>query len=297
MHRKHLVLAAIFFCASFGAGFAADPKSCSIGKNFVWIPPGSAVLGSDAAERDEAYRLSALPFAKSDGGSEKAEAELREQGWFSREEPRHRIDHHGFCISKFLVTNSDYKDFVLATGHHQPAIAEADYKQQGFLVHSYAETLPYQWRDGGYPSGRANHPVVLVSYDDAAAYAKWFSQTNGRSYRLAKAVEWEVAARGRDGNLFPWGNQWDQGACNWQGAGIGGTSAVGAFTKCVSPFGIYDAAGNVFEYTLVENEYAREVLMKGCGWDDLPGFCRPAYQHTRPRPSRHILFGFRLVME
>jgi formylglycine-generating enzyme required for sulfatase activity len=56
-------------------------------------------------------------------------------------------------------------------------------------------------------------------------------------------------------------------------------------------------AGNVFEYTstLLTRGDQQVVVMKGCSWDDLPGFCRAAYQHTRPPESRHILFGFRLV--
>ena len=59
-------------------------------------------------------------------------------------------------------------------------------------------------------------------------------------------------------------------------------------------------AGNVLEYTstLVEkNNGTQEVLLKGCGWDDYPGFCRAAYEHDRPLDAKHILFGFRLVLE
>ena len=279
------------------AGVAADAESCLAQRNFAWVAAGSAIVGSDQAERDKAYQLSALPMAKTDEGRKKEEIDLRQEGWFDREEPRHGLDYQGFCISKFLVTNSDYYDFVVATGHRQPSISEVDYTKQGFLVHSYDEVLPYLWHNGQFPAGRAKYPAVLISYDDAAAFAKWFSQIHGHSYRLPKATEWEIAARGTGGNLFSWGNEWDEAACNWSGSGVPGTSAVEAFPRCVSPFGLHDTAGNVFEYTLIEKEEAREVLMKGCGWDDLPGFCRPAYQHYRPRGSRHILFGFRLIME
>ncbi|MGI8936560.1 MAG: SUMF1/EgtB/PvdO family nonheme iron enzyme, partial [Phormidesmis sp.] len=62
------------------------------------------------------------------------------------------------------------------------------------------------------------------------------------------------------------------------------------------PYGIEDMAGNVFEYTSTLTDES-EVILKGCGWDDYPGFCRAAYQHDRPIDSRHILFGFRLVVE
>ncbi len=58
-------------------------------------------------------------------------------------------------------------------------------------------------------------------------------------------------------------------------------------------------AGNVFEFTstLTSRNTDTVSIMKGCSWDDLPGFCRSAYRHTRPIQSRHILFGFRLVKE
>ena len=67
--------------------------------------------------------------------------------------------------------------------------------------------------------------------------------------------------------------------------------------KSRSPYGVEDMAGNVFEYTsTLRSQIVRTVsVMKGCSWDDLPGFCRAAYFHTRPIQSRHILFGFRLV--
>jgi toxoflavin biosynthesis protein ToxD len=55
--------------------------------------------------------------------------------------------------------------------------------------------------------------------------------------------------------------------------------------------------GNVFQYTSTLEQNQTVVVMKGCGWDDSPGFCRAAYRHTRPIQSRHILFGFRLVRD
>jgi formylglycine-generating enzyme required for sulfatase activity len=55
-------------------------------------------------------------------------------------------------------------------------------------------------------------------------------------------------------------------------------------------------AGNVFEFTSTLGNGQSTVVMKGCSWDDSPGLCRAAYRHTRPVTSRHILFGFRLVM-
>ena len=163
------------------------------------------------------------------------------------------------------------------------------------MVHPYDDVEPFLWRNGQFPAGKADHPVVLVSYDDAIAYADWRGEQDGRRYRLPTAAEWEKAARGTDGDYFPWGRDWRDEATNW-GERLGGTSPVG--TDSPSPYGVFDMAGNVFEYTETQRRGTQLVaIMKGCSWDDLPGFCRAAYRHTRPTASRHILFGFRLVSE
>jgi toxoflavin biosynthesis protein ToxD len=140
---------------------------------------------------------------------------------------------------------------------------------------------------------------VLVSYEDALNYTKWLSQRDGVTYRLPTAQEWEKAARGTDGRYFPWGNEWRDDATNWQGRPEQGTSAVGAYPLSRSVYGVEDMAGNVFEYTstLVTQGGKQYSVLKGCAWDDLPGFCRAAYAHTRRINAKHILFGFRLVKE
>ncbi len=73
--------------------------------------------------------------------------------------------------------------------------------------------------------------------------------------------------------------------------------AIASFPLSKSTYGVEDMAGNVFEYTSTLQQQSTRAVMKGCSWDDLPGFCRAAYHHTRPISSRHILFGFRLVKE
>ena len=116
---------------------------------------------------------------------------------------------------------------------------------------------------------------------------------------VPRRFRWEKAARGTDGRYFTWGNQWQDSATNWAGSGINGTNAIAAFPLSRSLYGVEDMAGNVFEYTSTLRHLGTQTLavMKGCSWDDSPGFCRAAYQHTRPAASRHILFGFRLVRE
>ncbi|ESA32368.1 sulfatase-modifying factor protein [Leptolyngbya sp. Heron Island J] len=283
-------------CQNVASEPEITPTDCEAMPGFAYVGRGEFIAGSDRTERDYAYRISAEGFADSPDEVAAAEAGYRQRGWFEREPEQRTENLPSFCMSQHLITNTDYQAFVQATGHRAPGISAADYQQQGFLVHSYNEVEPYLWQGEQYPTGQANHPVVLVSYGDAVAYADWRSGQDGVNYRLPTALEWEKAARETDGRYFPWGNDWQDDGTNWAKHGPYGTSEVGTYPLSRSSYGIEDMAGNVFEYTSTLVQGGSEVLLKGCSWDDFPGFCRAAYQHDRPIESRHILFGFRLVM-
>ena len=267
---------------------------CEADASFIFIPGGEFIRGSDRTERDFAYKISAEAIDSTPKGIKQAEQKLRQTGWFDRESDRQTVSTSSYCIGRNLITNREYKEFVDATNHRIPGISAAEYQQQGFLVHPYTKVQEFLWENGTYPENTANHPVVLISYDDAMAYAAWRQQD--ATYRLPTATEWEKAARGEEGDYFPWGNEWQPKATN-SGHSLNYTSPIATFPLSKSVYGVEDMAGNVFEYTstLVSND--SRAVMKGCSWDDLPGFCRAAYQHTRPVDSRHILFGFRLVKE
>ena len=271
--------------------------ACEAQPGFAFVEGGDFIAGSDRTERDYAYRISAEGFAESPEAVAAAEAGYRQRGWFEREPDRRTESLPSFCLGQNLITNADYQAFVQATGHRSPGISAADYQEQGFLVHDYSEVQTYLWQEDQYPAGQENHPVVLVSYGDAVAYAEWRSSQDGVRYRLPTALEWEKASRGTDGRYFPWGSEWQNDGTNWAKNGPYGTSSIGTYPLSQSPYGIEDMAGNVFEYTSTLINGNTEVLLKGCSWDDFPGFCRAAYQHDRPVESRHILFGFRLVLE
>ena len=273
--------------------------ACESQADFIYIENGEFVSGSDRAEKDYAYHISAEGRADTPADVARVEAGYRKQGWFDAEPERETLDLPAFCLAKNLITNADYQAFVQATGYAAPSISEADYQEQGFLVHDYSLVQPYLWQADQYPTGQDNHPVVLISYEDALAYVDWRSQQDGLSYRLPTAMEWEKAARGTDGRYLPWGNDWQNEATNWSKNGPYGTSAIATYPLSQGPYGNEDMAGNVFEYTstLVEKDAGTEVILKGCGWDDYPGFCRAAYQHDRPIDSKHILFGFRLALK
>jgi len=251
-----------------------EAAGCRPGAGQVLIPAGVFWMGSDAKERSLANTLSS---------PETIAAE-----WFSAETPRYRAESEAFCIDRLLVTQAQYLVFVARKRHAPPGISRADYTRQGFLVHDYAEWIPYLWKRRAPPADRLDHPVVLVSAPDAEAYCHWRHPAG----RLPSELEWEKAARGPDGRIFPWGDSWDPERVNSAARGPHGTTPVGHYGTGASPFGILDAVGNVFQWTSTRQLFGLRVL-KGCAWDDDAGLCRPAARHGRPEASRHILIGFR----
>jgi formylglycine-generating enzyme required for sulfatase activity len=253
----------------------------------VEIPAGAFVTGSDAGEREAAYRLDEAAYGH---------RVTRERGWYDDEAPRRTERLPAFAITRTPVTNRLYAAFVAGSGHAAPDVDRPAWASYG-LVHPYASTRRHAWRQGAPPEGREDHPVVLVSHADAEAFAGWLSAETGRRWRLPSALEWEKAARGTDGRRFPWGDAWDPRRLNSHDAGPFDTLPVGRFSAGASPYGLLDAAGQVFEWTATSDGPGR-YLVKGGSWDDRGcGVCRPAAGHGRPAGLKHILIGFRLVVE
>ena len=99
------------------------------------------------------------------------------------------------------------------------------------------------------PPGKQTHPVVNVSWHDAQAYCRWLAEVTGKPYRLPTEAEWEKGARGTDGRIWPWGNQWDARCCNTSEGRKGDTTPVDTYTESASPYGLVDLVGNVGEWT------------------------------------------------
>jgi len=140
------------------------------------------------------------------------------------ETPRQQVLLPAFFLDKTEVTNAQYRIFLEATGH--PA--------------------PEHWKDGMYPEGQDHYPVTNISYHDAEAFAHWSLR------RLPTQEEFERAARGDDGRLYPWGDQWDPKRSRNGETGSSsaqGPSAVGSYPKGQGPFGHLDLCGNVAEWT------------------------------------------------
>jgi formylglycine-generating enzyme required for sulfatase activity len=151
------------------------------------------------------------------------------------EGPIHEVRLDAFYIDRYPVTNEEYKRFVDATGHPVPC----------YTV-DWVDASEYNWDPEMRmpPAGKETHPVVLVSWEDARAYAAWANK------RLPTEAEWERASRSTDGRRWPWGDEFVQGRCNSKESGAGGTTPVDQYSPaCDSPDGVGDTVGNVWEWT------------------------------------------------
>ncbi len=227
--------------------YLGDPRIKALDPEMVLVPAGPFKMGtpeSDAPAIIEEYKhVHVIPR------------------FLAKEAPQQSVTVSAFEIAKYPVTNREYAGFVQATGHRKPAA----------------------WDGPSYPDGKGNHPVARIEHEDAVAYTKWLSKEAGRAYRLPTEAEWEKAARGTDGRVYPWGNQFDPDRCNTLeghtfatlykrarplynivmrvGAfvvdnGLIGdnfdkvlaTTPVGAYPNGASPYGALDMAGNVEEW-------------------------------------------------
>ena len=174
------------------------------------VPAGSFLIGTPDTERSV--------LAKRYGGTRESYAE---------ESPRHEVDLQAFAMMRTPVTNLLWEQFVLATGAHHPVT----------------------WRNGTAPAEQGAHPVVDLSWEDALAFARWLSAVGDVQWELPTEAQWEKAARGDDGRVFPWGNTFDSTRVNTREAGRAGTVPVGSYPEGASPYGLLDMAGNVWEWT------------------------------------------------
>lgn len=162
--------------------------------------------------------------------------------------PLTRVAVKDFSIAETEVTNAQYAEFVKETGHAAPPV----------------------WKSGAFPNGEENFPVTNVSFEDAAAFCAWLENKIGYPVRLPTEAEWELAARGAGGNKYPWGSEWNNQAVISKENG-GKISAVKSFPLNRSPFGAFDMAGNVWEWTQdkveknekVTDQAVREALEQG----------------------------------
>ncbi|MEE9543267.1 MAG: SUMF1/EgtB/PvdO family nonheme iron enzyme [Thermodesulfobacteriota bacterium] len=201
--------------------------------------------------------------------------------WYLNEHPEHKVVVKEFYMDKFEVTNDDYHKFIEAKGHRTPS----------------------NWIKGLFPANDAEKPVNMVSWFDAKAYCKWMKK------RLPTETEWEKASRGTDGRRFPWGDQFNIKKLNTMGI-HGGTTPVGIFEDGKSPYGIFDMAGNVQEWTIdsykqypgsdyKDDDFGeRFKVVRGGGWGGIGHYgsevyVRSAYRNYAPPGGTYDDVGFR----
>jgi iron(II)-dependent oxidoreductase len=216
----------------------------------------------------------------------------------TEESPAHRVSLPAFRIDKKLVTAADYAKFIQVKGPVGPAgEMYLDVHDPDALVHQ---------RNGAWlpDKGFENYPAGEMSWHGAVAFCKWLGK------RLPSEAEWEKAARGTDGRLYPWGNEIPSSDLAFFGGFRGETVPVGRFPKGVSPYGVRDMAGQVWEWTTSiarpypydpkdgrENLSAFEtrVARGGSSSSDAEGLTVTSREMVSPwrATSGHAYYGFR----
>ena len=199
------------------------------------------------------------------------------------ERPSHTVSVEAFEIDIYEVTNAEFAFFV---------------EQTGYVTEAEKAGEPETWRTYA-TEGREAHPVVKVTWADAEAYCRWVGK------RLPTEAEWEKAARGTDGRIYPWGNDWDPAKANSRESGYRGTLVVGSLPDGASPYGVMDMAGNVWEWTAdwyqaypgsdMTSPYFGEQyrVTRGGGWFSDAFHLRTANRSATAPEARNDDLGFR----
>jgi formylglycine-generating enzyme required for sulfatase activity len=186
--------------------------------DWVTIPAGSFLMGSDKRVDKQAY---------------------------GDETPQHTVYLPEYRIARVPVTVAQFAAFGKATRHKTTA------EEQGWVWNwTGSEWKEIKGADWAHPRGpqsdvraKQDHPVTCVSWHDAVAFCTW------AGVRLPSEAEWEKAARGTDGRIWPWGNREpNSGVCNFNMT-VGDTTPVDRYPDGKSPYGLLDVAGNVWEWT------------------------------------------------
>jgi len=254
------------------------------GMTQVYVPAGEFLMGSSGLD----------PDAEDD------------------EKPQHTVYLNAFWIDRTEVTNTMFAQFVAETGYRTSA--EKEGWGRPWTDNGWQKVDGADWQHPHGPdtsiAGLDDHPVILVSWYDAKAYCEWAGR------RLPTEAQWEKAARGTDGRLFPWGNQ--AATCDYavmkgnsgRGCGEVETWPVGGRPKGVSPYGALDMSGNVWEWvdewyteypgtTHYSSNYGmKNKVLRGGGWYDGRPNIRAANRDISYAPnSRYGDVGFRCVAE
>ncbi|WP_241687891.1 formylglycine-generating enzyme family protein [Janthinobacterium sp. 17J80-10] len=298
-----------------------------LGMQFVLVPAGEFMMGSAESPQVLAAAYPQLEHARF--------LDLAD------ETPLHRVKiTRAFYFGQHEVTVGQFRHFLQASGYRPESEADGTggYGYNPDYDPSRSESgdafegrdLRYSWRDPGFAQDDS-HPVTNVSWNDAAAMARWLSEKEGQTYRLPTEAEWEYAARagtrtryhsGDDPqSLLTAANVFDSDAArNWAkwrdkalpgNDGFAFTAPVGSFAP--NGFGLYDMHGNVWEWCAdwhSDDYYAHSPaddppgpatgtvrVRRGGSWHTWPFYARASYRNWNSAQTRYTLVGFRLVRE
>lgn len=211
------------------------------------------------------------------------------EGHFLYGEDKVTITIPAFWIDIYPITNHKYKEFCDAVGKPWPS-----HWSNRVVVEkkSFLRTKRVVSDSAGFPEELSNHPVVNVRWDDAVEFAEWAGK------RLPTQQEWEKAARGENGSLYPWGDEFNKDACNHNEI-VGGTTPVGYYKEFGSPYGCHDMSGNVLEWTSSDYEEKEEgKVLRGGSWYHYELMVTTVYRYRISPLSRlENMIGFRCARD
>jgi formylglycine-generating enzyme required for sulfatase activity len=232
------------------------------------------------------------------------------------ERPEHAVTVDPFLLGAAPVTHAEYAAFVEDTGWRPPGVWELPSIIRPAREDEFKRTAaPYWWMGTQPPPGRANHPVVLVTFEDAREYCRWLAVRTKRPFRLPTEAEWERGARaGLERKAYPWGDTIDPSLANFTPQpgrrAAAGTKPVRSYAP--NAFGLYDMAGNVWNW--VADWYRADYyavgdpknpmgpasgtlrVVRGGAWtNDDVAYLRSAFRHPVPPDTYSYSIGFRVA--
>ena len=241
-------------------------------EDMVLIPAGDFIMGTD---------------------SEQANADQK---------PAHQVYLEAFYIDKHEVTNAQYEEFILAGGYKSKKL----WTREGwdFIQDNHIQT-PWNYRQNKI-STEPDHPVIGVSWHEADAYAKWSGK------RLPTEAEWEKAAKGTEGRVYPWGNEMDFSKLSYF-PHVTKIQSVGNFPGGASSYGVLDMAGSVWEWCAdrySESYYDRPPrtnpkgpsngeyrVLRGGAWDSIRRQLQCTYRYYEKENYQNYTIGFRCAKD
>jgi formylglycine-generating enzyme required for sulfatase activity/class 3 adenylate cyclase len=157
---------------------------------------------------------------------------------------QHELFLPDYQLGKYPVANAEYERFIEAGGYQNKSF----WTKAGWIEIGQNQNEPRYWQDERF--NKPNQPAIGLSWYECVAYCRWLSAETGQLYRLPTEAEWEKGARGVDGRVYPWGSEFEASRLNARAGDqqVCTITPVGIYPTGTSPFGLFDCAGNVWEW-------------------------------------------------